>query len=336
MMSTGIGDGLILRPARFEDIEGVVAVSNGYTLALVGEASRSANETLTDWQSPGFSLERDARVVAAGGEIVAHGEVWDTSEPHVRVHARMAIAPTWRGREIEEALLSWIEERAEKAVLQAPAVARVVLTQSYVEQDHAMHSLLEARGYVLVRRFWRMLIELDEPPPEPQWPEGIRVRTFVPGEDDVAMAAAVRDAFRDHWGDVERPLEEELKEWRHWMENSTDFDPSLWFLAVDGDEIAGVSLCWPVSPEDRDRAGVEVLGVRRPWRKRGIALALLRHSFSELRHRGKTSVKLGVDSHSLTGATRVYERAGMSVSMEIRSYEKELRPGVDLSTQALS
>jgi hypothetical protein len=104
-----------------------------------------------------------------------------------------------------------------------------------------------------------MLIELDEPPPEPQWPEGIRVRTFVPGEDDVAMVAAVRDAFRDHWGDVERPLEEELKEWRHWMENSTDFDPSLWFLAVDGDEIAGVSLCWPVSPEDRDRAGVDVL-----------------------------------------------------------------------------
>lgn len=79
-----------------------------------------------------------------------------------------------------------------------------------------------------------------------------------------------------------------------------------------------------------------MLGVRRPWRKRGIALALLRHSFSELRRRGKTSVKLGVDSHSLTGATRVYERAGMSVSMEIRSYEKELRPGVDLSTQALS
>jgi len=326
-----------LRPATLDDAESVVAVASGYTVDLVGEALRDVNETVVAWQEPGFVLERDTRVVVApDGEIVAEAEVSDRSAPHVRVSGRISLLPAWRGRGIEETLLLWIEERAQEAIFQAPPQARVSLSQSYVEQDHAMHSLLEARGYVLARRFWRMLIELAGPPPAAEWPAGIRVRAFVPGQDDYVMAAAVQDAFRDHWGFVARPIDEEVREWRHWMKSDRNFDPSVWFLAVDGEEIAGLSLCWSTSPEDRHRGSVDVLGVRRPWRRRGLALALLAHSFGELYRRGKTSVKLGVDSESLTGATRVYERAGMHVAMETRNYEKELRPGMDLSTQALS
>ncbi len=336
-MARALDKGLGLRPATLDDAERVVAVVNGYTMDLVGEALRDVNETVVAWQEPGFVLERDTRVVVAPtGEIVAEAEVWDQSSPHVRVRGRMSLLPVWRGGGIEETLLAWIEERAEQAVPQAPAQARVVLSQSYVEQDHAMHALLEAHGYLLVRRFWRMLIELAGPPPSAEWPSGIGVRTFVPGQDDYAMAAAVQDAFRDHWGFVARPLDEEVREWRHWMHSDRNFDPSLWFLAVDGQEIVGASLCWSTSPEDPCRGSVDVLGVRRPWRRRGVALALLAQSFGELYRRGKTSVKLGVDSESLTGATHVYQRAGMHVAIEVRNYEKELRPGEDLSTQVLS
>jgi mycothiol synthase len=75
--------------------------------------------------------------------------------------------------------------------------------------------------------------------------------------------------------------------------------------------------------------------VRRPWRRAGLGLALLRHSFGEFYRRGTYKVVLGVDSQNLTGATRLYERAGMYIELQYDAYEKELRAGIDLSTQSL-
>jgi ribosomal protein S18 acetylase RimI-like enzyme len=121
----------------------------------------------------------------------------------------------------------------------------------------------------------------------------------------------------------------------HWIENDPDHDPSLWFLALDGDEIVGMSLCRPKMAEDPGMSYIDTLGVRRPWRRRGVALALLHHSFGELYRRGKRKVSLDVDTQSLTGATRLYEKAGMHVQRQAVTYEKELRPGRDLSTQSV-
>ena len=81
---------------------------------------------------------------------------------------------------------------------------------------------------------------------------------------------------------------------------------------------------------------VGTLGVRREWRKRGIGMSLLRHSFNEFYRRGKRKVGLGVDAQNLTGALRLYESAGMHVHQAFDQYEKELRPGVEISTQTLS
>ena len=104
-----------------------------------------------------------------------------------------------------------------------------------------------------------------------------------------------------------------------------DIDPSLWYIAWDGDQIAGFAL-------DRYRNGhgwVGTLGVRRPWRKHGLGLALLYHSFGEFYKRGKQTASLGVDAANPTGATRLYQKAGMHVAAEYVSYEKELRPGLE-------
>ena len=101
------------------------------------------------------------------------------------------------------------------------------------------------------------------------------------------------------------------------------FDPGLWLLAVDGGEVAGAAVC-----EERPEAGwVGELAVRRPWRRRGLGLALLRRAFVEFYRRGRRKVALAVDSQSLTGATRLYERAGMRVERLYSVYRKELRPG---------
>jgi ribosomal protein S18 acetylase RimI-like enzyme len=132
-------------------------------------------------------------------------------------------------------------------------------------------------------------------------------------------------------------LEEGLKRWKHNREYE-GYDPTLYFLAIDvpSGEIAGFNLCRPQSHYDADRGWVSAIGVRRPWRKRGLGLALLRHAFNEFYRRGKHKVGLGVDSQNLTGALRLYESAGMHMDQAHDFYEKELRPGKEISVQALS
>jgi mycothiol synthase len=180
-----------------------------------------------------------------------------------------------------------------------------------------------------------MLIEMDAPVPEAVFPEGIVLRTYNPETDAEAVYRAETEAFRDHFGFVEEPFEEGLKRWMHFREYE-GFDPTLFFLAMAGDEIAGFSLCRSHSFYDPDRGWVRSLGVRRPWRKRGIGLALLRHSFNEFYRRDKRKVGLGVDAQNLTGALRLYEGAGMRVDQAYDHYEKELRPGTEISVRSLS
>jgi mycothiol synthase len=126
-----------------------------------------------------------------------------------------------------------------------------------------------------------------------------------------------------------------LERWQHFMDHNPDLDPALWFMALDGDEVAGVSLCYAKSHDDPKLGWVGTLGVCRPWRKRGLGLVLLQHSFGELYRRGQCKVGLGVDADSLTGATRLYLKAGMQPDPKYTYYfyEKELRPGIELATQ---
>jgi ribosomal protein S18 acetylase RimI-like enzyme len=138
---------------------------------------------------------------------------------------------------------------------------------------------------------------------------------------------AIEAAFTDHWGHVSHTFEQ----WQHWSTQRSDFDPALWFIAWQGAQVAGGSLCicedcW---------GWVSTLGVLRAWRHRGLGMALLQHSFGEFYRRGLRRAGLGVDSQNLTGAVRLYYRAGMHVARETITYEKELRAGVEMSTQTL-
>jgi ribosomal protein S18 acetylase RimI-like enzyme len=114
------------------------------------------------------------------------------------------------------------------------------------------------------------------------------------------------------------------------MTKVNPYDPSLWFLAVNGDNIAGIALCLSEARGRPELGWVSVLGVRPAWRGQGLGLALLKHAFAEFHRRGKRTVGLAVDSESLTGATRLYERAGMHVARDGRSYERVLRAGREI------
>ena len=185
--------------------------------------------------------------------------------------------------------------------------------------DPVLRPVLEAAGWRPIRHSFHMRIELDDDLPEPEWPEGLSPRNVRPGEQE-RVYEAQQDAFADHWDFHRTPLDE----WLSYNVNDHSFDPSLWWLVDDGDELAAISLnSWHFSG-DPQFGWIGILGVRPPWRRRGLATALLRHSFRDFRARGATRVALGVDGENTTGAVRLYERAGMRVARRNDTYEKVL------------
>jgi len=335
-MSLELSKGLAMRPARPSDAETLTTMFNADSERILGVREHDVDNLLTEWRTPGFDLDRDTCVIVdPSGKPAGYAEVWDIDPPHVRIWAWGCVDPAQRCRGIGSALVAWQDERGRTALAQAPAGSRVSLRQMISTRDESGLQLLASAGYAAIRRNYRMKIDLNGSLPEPVWPAGVTLRTFDADQDLVPMVEATRSAFRDHWGYVESPLDSDVADWRHVLTEEKSFDASLWFLATAGSDIVGVSLCSAMEPEDPDLGYVNTLGVVRAWRRRGVALALLHHSFHELGCRGKRRVALHVDGSSLTGAVRVYERAGMRVDQEHVLFEKELRPGRDLTTQHL-
>jgi len=325
-----------VRPARLDDAEAVCALCNAWSMSVRGVSTHDAVEQRVDWQSPGFDIEGDTRLAHnADGTLVGYASVWDTEAPHVRVGSFLRVHPKHGSAELEETLLDWLESRARRAIDRAPTGARVVLSAGSFSEDEGRADLLKRRGFVLVRHFVRLRKEMEALPEQPQPPSGISIRTFDRALDLRPAVLAVREAFRDHWGHVEGDLEEEIEQWRHWTHEDPDFDPSVWHLACDGDEIVGASFGTTKRPEADNLAYIYVLGVRGGWRGRGVARALLQHSFRTFFERGRPVVDLDADAANLTGAMRLYEGVGMRQIWRDDAYEKELRPGKDLSRKTL-
>ena len=325
-----------IRPARLDDVEAVCELCNAWSMKMQGMPSHDVNEERVDWQTPGLNLERDTRLAFDdAGNLVAYASVWDINEPHVRVGSFYRLHPECEDRALEASLLSWIETRARQAIDRAPADARVVVAHTVSDRDEERKNLLAQRGYELVRHFVRLRIEMSDPPEAPVLPEGIIIRPFDREHDLRGLVEADRDAFRDHWGHIERDFDEEIELWTHWVDEDPDFDPSVWHMACAGEEIVGLSIGSTKRPEAENVAYIFVLCVKRNWRGRGIARALLKHSFREYYRRGRPVVDLDADAANLTGAMRLYEGVGMHVIRTDNAYEKELRPGRDLACRCL-
>lgn len=331
-MMTTLPQGLTVRAPVWSDADAVAALYNACSMEELGVPHGTADETRREWQTPGFDLAQNVWLVAtADGQVIGYTDLWSQA-PHSRLYGDGQVHPAYRGRGIGRYLLQLQEARARQLVARAPADVRVSLVNRALSTNDAARALLEDADYTLERHFWRMAMDLDAEPPAPEWPAGIVVRTAVPGQDERVVHAAVEEAFQDHYDYTPTPFET----WLHWQTADPDrYDPSLWFLALDGEQIAGVAVGAPLSSEDPDCGWVDDLGVRRSWRRRGLGMALLRHSFREFYRREKLRVGLNVDAGSLTGATRLYERAGMHVVRQFDRYEKELRPGRDLSEERI-
>ena len=325
--------GYTLRPPTLADVPVTVAMLNANSLATIGTPSFTEDELAADWQEPGFSLATDSRVVTApDGQIAGMSDSFCRS-PYVRHTSWGRVHPAHFGLGIGTVLTQWAEGRARQRMVAAPPEARVTVRCQNSESDQAAAEMLKSLGYQHVRSTYTMQIELTDQLPSPVWPAGITVRTMIPNQDEAALYRAKEEAFRDHWGHVATPFADGFPLWLHHLHNNPEHDPAFYFMAMDGAEIAGYALCMPNIADDPEMAWVDSLGVRRPWRRQGLALALLHHLFGEFYRYGRKRVGLGVDAESLTGATRLYEKAGMTIHRQYNNYEKELRAGHDLTTQ---
>jgi mycothiol synthase len=288
-----------VRAITEDDLPAIAAFLADDEERLLGRPSRIGIEDVRSWIDPASFATRSWLYEEPAGSIAALG--W------AEVHGEVGVAVGVVSRDaIGRGLGSELIERSE-TVLREEGVARI--HQIALAADVPAAELLAARGYRQVRRFWEMTIELgDEPPAAPSLPGGMRIETFEE-HDARPFHDALEEAFQDHWEHHARPFEE----WWNEKRSAPDYTPALWFLVRDGDEIAAVTRNDP----NRNGGGwIGALGVRRRWRGRGLARALLLHSFREFHLRGQRRVGLGVDAENPTGATRLYESVGMHVELE--------------------
>lgn len=327
---------LTTRAPRAEDVDAIVELFNAHTRELFGENPHYPEDFTSLWTAPGFNLDTDARVaLTPEGTLVGYIHVQDMVPPHVVAQIGGRVHLDYRRQGIGTMLMEWAESRAMQALDKAPEGTRVLFEGGASSIDKSSDALLRSRGMEPIRHFFRMLIEFNGQPPAPVWPEGMTVRAVDEKTELEEVVRTYQASFRDHWGYLDVPFETMLQYIQHMISTDPLHDPSLWFAAYDGDQMAAICLCDPRIGSRADTAMVNILGVRREWRKKGLGLAFLHDAFNEFYRRGIPRAILGVDASSLTGATRLYERAGMRVERVNNTYGKVLREGRDLMTTSL-
>lgn len=327
------------RAASLDDIDRAVELMNTRSQSLHGENQVTREAVEAWWKSPRLDLARDLRLVFDGqGGLAGIANVGNPGEPYAEISCAGVTHPDHEGVDaLWDWLHAWALERVWDIVPRAPEGIRVAAISSTAAQDGARRAALERAGFEAVRVANHMRIDLGDDVPPPAWPDGVSLRTSDVERDLPGIVALYQEAWRDHWGYIEEPFEQVLVQWREGVERDGErFDPTLWFLATAGDDIIGISLCASHIGGDATRGYVQGLGVHPQWRKHGAALALLRHTFREFRRRGYVAVELDMDSQNLTGALRVYERAGMRAVRQSVIYERILRDGRDLATRQLA
>jgi ribosomal protein S18 acetylase RimI-like enzyme len=287
----------LLRPLRVDDAEAVASLF----VETFGEARKLDAEEVRSWIRNEELRPEWLRVLELDRRVVGYGDIW----PHDDALELDVAAPGhW------DAFFEWAEAEARARTL--PCV------RTQVPHGHALAEVVAARGYRPWRFSYTMEIDLDERP-SARMPVGIELRGY--GDDDgAAVRALINEAFAadPFWHEVDEA------NFREFYLGGRGFEPALWLLACDGDEVAGCALNFPVHGSDESLGWVATLGVRPAWRRRGLGEALLLSSFAALHDRGLRRVGLGVDSQNATGALRLYERVGMRKVRQSDNWRREL------------
>ena len=290
---------LSLRALTADDAAAVATIVGDYDAHHAGVEDRPSPEDMFHW----WSRVEHTVGVEDGDGLIGAGFLRPRGSYYI---ADYFVHPEQRGRAAASLLLDWGEQEAAAAGLSS---IRTALSA----RDEGGKELLDRRGYGYIRSFYRMAIDLDEQPPAPEWPRGFTVA--LEPEQEHVLYQTLEEAFSDHWGHEQRTFEQ-------WIAQNGPLEERLCYVVrTESGTPAAAQIC------DEERFGtawVSILGVRAAWRKRGLGEALLHQAFHDLYARGRPRVTLGVDAENTTGATRLYERVGMHVTLQDDAYEKLL------------
>ncbi|MEP7040265.1 MAG: GNAT family N-acetyltransferase [Chloroflexota bacterium] len=316
-----------LRPYASEDLSEFVRIANAANEAD-GIDERSSEAGLGNWlltDRANYHPVEDIVVATVDGRIAGYGWVdWvETSEGKREYRTRGHVDPPWRRQGVGSAILAHNEARLLEIAAAHPDDLPRVFGAYAPERRIGAVALVVDAGYQPVRYFFDMvrptLDDIDLPP----LPEGMEIRGVSDVNGYRRLFTADMEAFLDHWGGFDAS-EASFQQWLR----EPNFDPSLFVIAWDGDEIAGAVINTIDAEEnealDRRQGILDSVFVRRPWRRRGLAGALVGRSLALLHGRGMTSALLGVDADNPTGALGVYERAGFQVHLRSSAYHKPM------------
>jgi mycothiol synthase len=320
--------GYTFRFARREDLPAVHAM-----LVIITAFDRTGGvdaleDMLNQFVDPWSNPEKDFLLaLTEAGQIAAMGRIYVNPAPRQERYANLCVEvhPEHRGSGLDEPIFSWMEARASQRLLELPVGLPRSLRTLSLDYLTDRIRLYERHGFLPTRTWYRMRRDLSQPIPDEHLPAGMTLCTYHP-ELEKALLEALNESFSDHWGF--EPISYE--DWVAFFIRATVFRPELSFIAMEGDgcqaQIAGFSINF-IRAEDNQREGIAEgwiteLGTRRPWRKRGVATALLCASMRAFKTAGLDYAALGVDTQSQTGAVHLYERLGFKVTRRSITFSK--------------
>jgi mycothiol synthase len=315
--------GLQFRPFRDDrDYEALAELMTAANLADGVDYIPDAPSLRVEYEnSEDFDVRRDLVIAEIDGRIVGYGEAKRQVRDGAPVYVSFgAVRPELRRRGLGRALLRWNQARSREVALLHPDEGDREFRSWIADRQGGARELLQRDGYVAVRHGFEMTRQdLGELPQTPL-PDGLEIRPVVQ-EQLRTIFDAENEAFRDHWGHHEMGD----ADFRQTAE-SPDLDISLWRVAWDGDEVAGVVETVIFRSENavlgKQRGWLDRISVRRRWRRRGLARALIVSASAGLRDVGMTEALLGVDAENPTGALQLYESLGFRITDRGTTFRK--------------
>lgn len=315
--------GVRLRPIDASDLTSVAALLTTASRARFGPRVTRPEDLRIRWLQ--LADPREAVVVTSddtGGMPVAYASTavdHDPGDGTIDLHLDLHVHPAWTGQGLASALLSAAIDRGHTAV--TADVCQLFLRTALVDGDERARRWLSRRGFSAVRHLLELRLDLHAPPPSARLPAGVTIEAYRPLRDDDALWQAHRAGFAD--AAMHLPIgRDDLLEDRFGAQRA--HGSARAFLAWAGDDAIGLTICRDathIAPED---GLITDLAVVPGWRRRGVAMALLRTSFAAFRDRGLTGAALAVDDVDLTGAAALYRAAGMRVTSHTEVMLREL------------